>query len=103
MAFTIISLLFAHVVIQAAGQIEFFGGWGGIIGVERPDPLGPIQFTTKTSFYYLILFLLLLTALVFHALYTSRIGRIWRAIKLSPPWQKPWGSISIVTGSWPLS
>jgi len=85
MAFTIITLLFAHVVIQATGQMEFFGGWGGIIGVETPDPLGPIQFATKTSFYYLILFLLLLTALVFHALYTSRIGRVWRSIKLSPP------------------
>ncbi len=85
MAFTIITLLLAHVVIQATGQIEFFGGWGGIIGVETPDPIGPIQFKTKISFYYLILFLLLLTALVFHALYTSRIGRVWRAIKLSPP------------------
>jgi branched-chain amino acid transport system permease protein len=83
-AFVIISLLFAQVVVIAAGQAEFLGGWGGIIGIPRPDPIGPVEFTTKTDYYYLALALLLLIALVFNALYSSRIGRAWRAIKLSP-------------------
>jgi branched-chain amino acid transport system permease protein len=83
-AFVIITLIFAQVVVLAAGQLDFLGGWGGIIGIPRPDSIGPIQFTSKLSFYYLALAVLLLTALVFQALYSSRIGRAWRAIKLSP-------------------
>jgi branched-chain amino acid transport system permease protein len=83
-AFVIISLLFAQVVVIAAGQAEFLGGWGGIIGIPRPDALGPLEFTSKTAYYYLALALALLVALVFNALYSSRIGRAWRAIKLSP-------------------
>jgi branched-chain amino acid transport system permease protein len=38
----------------------------------------------KTSYYYLALVILLLVILAFYALYTSRIGRAWKAIKLSP-------------------
>lgn len=82
--FVIISLLFAQVVVIAAGQIEFLGGWGGIIGIPGPTPLGPLQFTNKASLYYLALAILLLLAVVFYALYNSRIGRAWKAIKLSP-------------------
>jgi branched-chain amino acid transport system permease protein len=83
-AFVIISLLFAQVVVIAAGQAEFLGGWGGIMGIPRPDALGPLEFTSKAAYYYLALALVLLVALVFNALYSSRIGRAWRAIKLSP-------------------
>ncbi|MGA2159677.1 MAG: branched-chain amino acid ABC transporter permease [Dehalococcoidia bacterium] len=83
-AFVIITLLFASAIVIAAGQIEFLGGWGGIIGIPRPTPLGPIQFGSKTSYYYLILTILLLVVLAYYALYTSHIGRAWKAIKLSP-------------------
>ena len=83
-AFVIISLIFVQVVIIAAGQLEFLGGWGGIIGISRPDAIGPVQFTSKTAFYYLMLAVLLLVVLAFNALYSSRMGRVWRAIKLSP-------------------
>jgi branched-chain amino acid transport system permease protein len=83
-AFAIITLLFANAVVLAAGQIEYLGGWGGIIGIPRPTSLGPIEFVNKTSYYYLALVILLLVILAFYALYTSRIGRAWKAIKLSP-------------------
>jgi branched-chain amino acid transport system permease protein len=82
--FVIISLLFAQVVVVAAGQIEFLGGWGGLIGIPGPTPLGPVQFTSKTSLYYLVLAILFLIIVVFYSLYNSRIGRAWKAIKLSP-------------------
>ncbi len=83
-AFVIITLIFVQVVVLAVAQVEFLGGWGGIIGIPRPDPLGNVNFATKTEFYYLVLAMLLLTVVVFNALYSSRIGRAWRAIKLSP-------------------
>ncbi len=83
-AFVIITLIFASAIVTAAGQIEFLGGWGGIIGIPKPTPLGPIQFDSKISFYYLILVILLLIIVAYYALYTSHIGRAWKAIKLSP-------------------
>lgn len=83
-AFVIISLLFANVVVIAAGQSEFLGGWGGIIGIPRPSSIGPIEFANKLAFYYLALTLLFIIIIIYLALYTSRIGRAWRAIKLSP-------------------
>jgi branched-chain amino acid transport system permease protein len=43
-----------------------------------------VNFATKTDYYYLILVMLLLTVVVFNSLYSSRIGRAWRAVKLSP-------------------
>ncbi|MCX6005885.1 MAG: branched-chain amino acid ABC transporter permease [Chloroflexi bacterium] len=83
-AFAIITLLFASAIVLAAGQIEYLGGWGGIIGIARPTPVGPVEFTNKTAYYYLALVILALVILAFYALYTSRIGRAWKAIKLSP-------------------
>lgn len=52
--------------------------------IPRPDPIGPITFTTKTANYYFILILFIFIVIVFQALYSSRIGRVWRAINLSP-------------------
>jgi len=84
-AFVIITMLFAHVIVQVTGQVELFGGWGGILGIPRPGSIGPIEFAGKIPCYYLMLFLSLLIALIFYALYTCRVGRVWRTIKLSPP------------------
>lgn len=89
LSFGVISMLLALVVVQLTGQIQLFGGWGGFAGIPGPDPIpipfhAPIEFIRKTPYYYLILSLFLLVVLSFHALYTSRIGRNWRAIKLSP-------------------
>lgn len=84
-SFVVITLLFSLIVVQAAGTIKFLGGWGGILNIPRPDPIGPIEFTSNVPYYYLMLFLLALIVFSFYALYSSRIGRIWRAIKLSAP------------------
>ena len=83
-AFVIITLIFVQVVVLAAAQADLLGGWGGIIGIPRPDTVGVVTFATKTDYYYLVLAMLLFTILVYNALYSSRIGRAWRAIKLSP-------------------
>jgi branched-chain amino acid transport system permease protein len=83
-AFVLLTMAFAEIIHQITGQISFLGGWGGFVMIPPPDPIGPIEFTTKLPFYYLMLFLFLLVMLIFQALYTSRIGRVWRAISLSP-------------------
>jgi branched-chain amino acid transport system permease protein len=81
-SFCVISLVFNLFIVQVVGQFELFGGWNGITGIPRPESVMGIGFETKTACYYLILFLLLLVALTFWALYSSRIGRTWNTIKL---------------------
>jgi branched-chain amino acid transport system permease protein len=88
-SFVVISFIFNLLVVQATGQLRAFGGWGGILDIPRPDPIvvpffGIVDFVTKTPYYYLMLLIMLLIMLVFHAMYTSRIGRTWKAIKLNP-------------------
>ena len=84
MAFVVCTMIFSMVVVQTTGQIRALGAWGGFCAIPRPDSIGPIEFIGKTPYYYLALFLILVIAVAFYALYSSRIGRVWRAIKLSP-------------------
>ncbi len=88
MGFGIISLLFALVIVQVTGQSQFLGGWGGFWSIPSPNPIhvplmGRIEFVGKVPYYYLILFLFLVIILCLQALYRSRIGRAWAAIKMS--------------------
>jgi branched-chain amino acid transport system permease protein len=87
--FVVFTLLICFMMERVFGNVKFLGGWGGIIGIPSPDPIclpfiGDIEFSSKISYYYLSLSLLLLTILFFHGLYSCRIGRAWRAIKLDP-------------------
>lgn len=88
-SFAILTMLFSMAVVQLFGQFSFFGGWVGFFGIPAPNPIPipfnePIKFVGKTPYYYLILFLFFLIILSFRALYSSRIGRTWKAIQLSP-------------------
>jgi branched-chain amino acid transport system permease protein len=83
-AFMIQTLVLAMIVPEIFGNFEIFGGWAGLLGIPPPNPLGPITFLKKIPFYYLAIILLLLNILVFQALYFSRVGRAWRAIRLNP-------------------
>lgn len=85
--FIVLTLLFCFIVERMFGYIPIFGGWGGIIGVPPPNSVsipfyGVVEFSGKTLYYYLSLALLLLTMGVYSSLYSSRIGRSWRAIRL---------------------
>jgi len=90
-AFIIITLAFGMAIVQVFGTFDVFGGYVGIVNIPRPEPipipfLAPIEFSrvSKTAYYYLMLFLVLLVVLAFSAFYTSWAGRAWRAIGLSP-------------------
>ncbi len=82
-AFIIQTMVVNMILVQVFGHFEVFGGWAGLLDIPAPDAIGPITFTSKTANYYLILILLLLNILGFYALYTSRIGRAWSAIRLN--------------------
>jgi len=90
LTFVILTLLFALAFYQLLGSVRFLGGWAGFINIPRPDPipvpfLGRVSFTSRVPYYYLGLFLMLSVMLVFYSLYSSRIGRAWKAIKQSSP------------------
>ena len=88
-AFVVNTLVLNLVIVQALGKLPGLGGWGGILGIPGPTPLsfpflGRVEFTGKIPYYYLMLALMLLSMIAFHLLYRSRVGRAWKAIKLSP-------------------
>ncbi|RJR43242.1 MAG: branched-chain amino acid ABC transporter permease [Desulfobacteraceae bacterium] len=83
-AFLIKTLVLAMIVPEVFGHFEFFGSWAGILGIPAPERIGPLIFMRKIPYYYLGLFLLLLNIIAFQALYRSRVGRAWGAIRLNP-------------------
>jgi branched-chain amino acid transport system permease protein len=74
-----VSLVSAFIVMEVLGTVSFFGGWEGLLDIPSPT-FGSYVFFTKTSYYYMVLVILLLNIAAFRALYTSRIGRAWTAI-----------------------
>jgi len=86
-AFVFLTIVVGAIVVLIVGRIDYFGGWGGIVRIPRPNPITlpviTIDFSTKAQYYYFILVILILNIVVFYALYNSRIGRTWRAIKLN--------------------
>ena len=88
--FIIQTLAFGFIIVLIFGTFEVFGGYVGIVGIPHPEPIpiplvGSITFssTSKTPFYYLVLFLVLLMVVVLTAFYSAWAGRAWRAIGLS--------------------
>ncbi|GAI35182.1 unnamed protein product, partial [marine sediment metagenome] len=57
-----------------------FGGPQGIWNIPPPNPIGPIDFSSITHFYYLIFIVFAITVLVFYSLEKSRFGQAWHAI-----------------------
>jgi branched-chain amino acid transport system permease protein len=88
-AFIVLTFVLNLSILQAAGQIHFFGGWAGITDIPRPGGLAipffrTFDFNSKPMYYYLILTLLVITVVVFYSVYDSRVGRAMKAIKLNP-------------------
>jgi branched-chain amino acid transport system permease protein len=87
--FVILTLVFAFIIALIFGTFDVFGGYVGIYNIPRPEPitipfLATIKFASKTPFYYLMLFLVLIVVLAFSAFYAAWTGRAWRAIGLNP-------------------
>ena len=57
-----------------------FGGPMGIYNIPPPNPIGPIDFSSISHFYYLILIVFVITLLFFYSLERSRFGQSWHAI-----------------------
>lgn len=56
------------------------GGPNGILGIARPS-IGQFEFSQPIHFYYLILVIVVLTAIIITRLNNSRVGRTWVAMR----------------------
>ena len=82
-AFVVQTMVINMILVQVFGHFEVLGGWAGVLDIPSPNPIGPLEFTGKVASYYLVVVLLLVNILAFYALYTSRVGRAWGAIRLN--------------------
>jgi branched-chain amino acid transport system permease protein len=78
--FCVFFFLFAPHLIRFLYIIPFLRGAGGEIGAIT---LGPLEFISKPSLYYLGLFFMGINITTFSLLYRSAIGRAWNAINSS--------------------
>lgn len=59
------------------------GGVRGLIGIPVPNAIGPLEFTSPISMYYLVLFFLILSIVVGVRIIRSLTGRTYMAIRNS--------------------
>lgn len=80
--FTMVSIFFVQVVTLILQQWrELTGGASGLYNIPRPDPIFGVEFRTKTSFFFLILVLMVVSLLIIWAIERSRIGLTFAGIK----------------------
>jgi len=80
--FAIMTLCLSAIVAQIAGTWEsFLGGHTGIVGIPKPSPVGPIDFSSRVHYYFFCLSLMLITIIVISRLVKSNFGITSRLIR----------------------
>ena len=81
----IVTLFFGEAFVEFTNNVapSKLGGPNGIFGLDPIKAFGA-QITTNRDYFYLLLFLLVLTMIVLHMLDRSRTGRAWRAVREDP-------------------
>ena len=72
----------------AVGNIKWLGGYNGVSSIPAPNPikvmtLPPLEFVSKVHFFYLALFLCMISVVIMRAFYSAWTGRAWTAIGLN--------------------
>ena len=80
--FTMVSIFFVQIVILTVQQWRSLtGGASGLYGIPRPDGFLGIVFKTKSSFFFLILVITVVSLLIMWAIEHSRVGMTFRGIQ----------------------
>jgi branched-chain amino acid transport system permease protein len=79
--FAIMTLCLSAIVAQIVGHWEYLGGHTGIIGIPRPTPIGPIDFTSRTHYYFLASIIMFISIVVMTRLSRSHFGITLRLIR----------------------
>jgi len=85
LSLAIITFAFAEVIRLIFSALEIFGGHGGIMEIPRYNPLpipflGRIQFDSPFSNYYIMFFILTVSASFMWRMDNSAIGRIFKSL-----------------------
>jgi branched-chain amino acid transport system permease protein len=81
--FAMVTVAFVEVIrLVAQIWVPLTNGMSGLSGIPKPNLLG-MTLTTKTSQYYLVLFLMITILVVLWKLESSRLGLIWKSIGMS--------------------
>lgn len=81
--FAIYTMSVGFMIYLIIYKSDLTGGVRGLIGIPNPAPIGPIRFESMISYYYLMLFFLLLTVFVMYRLVHSLLGKTFVAIRNS--------------------
>jgi branched-chain amino acid transport system permease protein len=96
--FSIVTIFFSEMVVLTAQQWESLtNGSAGIFNIPRPSAIPFFDFTSKTDFYFLALFLMLASLLILYAVEYSRMGMTFRGIKQADSLAE---SVGIHTGAY---
>lgn len=80
--FTMVSIFFVQIIVLTVQQWRSLtGGASGLYGIPRPDGFWGIEFKSKTSFFFLMLALTLVSLIVMWAIERSRVGLTFRGIQ----------------------
>jgi branched-chain amino acid transport system permease protein len=84
--FSMLTLFIGQIVALVLIQWrDFTGGNSGLLSIPSPNIINlfgrTIEFTSKTSYYYLILILVLITLLVLYRIDSSRVGKSFLAVQ----------------------
>jgi branched-chain amino acid transport system permease protein len=80
----IVTLGFGEIVPNFfLNAVPLTGGTRGINPIAKPPPLGPLSFgqSDQRNWYWLILFVGLLSVFMILRMYNSRLGRSWQAVR----------------------
>jgi branched-chain amino acid transport system permease protein len=81
--FAMVTVAFVEAIrLIASIWVPLTRGNAGLSGVPKPSILG-MTLGTKTSQYYLALFLMLVTLLILYKLEQSRLGLVWKSIGMA--------------------
>jgi branched-chain amino acid transport system permease protein len=78
--FIMVTLAFAQMVYYFAQSLRNWGGDDGFTLPQR-DHLGPLSLADHTTFYYVVLVLLVLVAILSHRIVKSQFGMVIRGIR----------------------
>ena len=82
--FAIYTLIVGYLIYLVIDKWDTLtGGVRGLIGIPIPDSIGPIEFTTASSMYYLVLFFLVISIFIGTRIVHSLTGRTYIAIRNS--------------------
>lgn len=80
--FAMVSIFFVQVIVLTVQQWRSLtGGASGLYNIPRPDAFLGIEFKSKTSFFFLMLVLMLVSLLIMWAVERSRVGLTFRGIQ----------------------